>query len=120
MRHVLVHDYYAKEESHQRGFSGFGKKHGLPRIEAYRYLKRFKGMEMLDKFYYVMHTFSFKDTTDDLTAFCHRQGEGACMKLYHGLTVDITKIALAKSKTNKDFGRRFYDTIDIFFYSKDS
>lgn len=38
------------------------------------YLKRFKGIEMLDKFYDVMHTLSFKDATDDLTAFCHRQG----------------------------------------------
>lgn len=52
----------------------FGLRHNLSRVEAYRYLKRFKGMEMLDKFYDVMHTFSFRDTTDDLTAFCHRQG----------------------------------------------
>lgn len=54
--------------------SEFGKRHGLTHVEAYRYLKRFKGMEMLDKFYDVMHTLSFKDTTDDLTAFCHRHG----------------------------------------------
>ena len=40
----------------------------------YRYLKRFQGMDMLDKFYDVMHTLSFKDVTDDLTAFCHRHG----------------------------------------------
>ena len=43
-------------------------------VEAYRYLKRFQGMDMLDKFYDVMHTLSFKDVTDDLTAFCHRHG----------------------------------------------
>lgn len=54
--------------------SEFGKRHGLTHVEAYRYLKRFSGMEMLDKFYDVMHTLSFKDTTDDLTAFCHRHG----------------------------------------------
>lgn len=54
--------------------SEFGNRHGLSPAQAYRYLKRFKGMEMLDKFYDVMHTLSFKDTTDDLTAFCHRQG----------------------------------------------
>ena len=41
---------------------------------VYRYLKRFQGMDMLDKFYDVMHTLSFKDVTDDLTAFCHRHG----------------------------------------------
>ena len=30
------------------------------------------------------------------------------MMLYHGSTVDITRIDLAKSKPNKDFGRAFY------------
>ncbi|MBR1402269.1 MAG: DUF3990 domain-containing protein [Prevotella sp.] len=30
------------------------------------------------------------------------------MKLYHGSTVDITEINLAKSKPNKDFGKAFY------------
>ena len=54
--------------------SEFGKRHGLSRVEAYRYVKRFQGMDMLDKFYDVMHTLSFKDVTDDLTAFCHRHG----------------------------------------------
>ncbi|MDY5079979.1 MAG: DUF3791 domain-containing protein, partial [Prevotella sp.] len=36
--------------------------------------RRFKGIEMLERFYDVMHTLSFKDTTEDLTAFCHRNG----------------------------------------------
>ena len=52
--------------------SEFGKRHGLSHVEAYRYPKRFQGMDMLDKFYDVMHTLSFKDVTDDLTGFCHR------------------------------------------------
>ncbi len=30
------------------------------------------------------------------------------MKLYHGSTVDITEIDLAKSKPNKDFCKAFY------------
>ena len=30
------------------------------------------------------------------------------MKLYHGSTIDIQQIELAKSKPNKDFGRAFY------------
>ncbi len=30
------------------------------------------------------------------------------MKLFHGSTVDIRQIDLAKSKPNKDFGRAFY------------
>lgn len=34
------------------------------------------------------------------------------MKLYHGSTVDIQRIDLAKSKPNKDFGRAFYLSVD--------
>lgn len=30
------------------------------------------------------------------------------MKLYHGSTVNIDTILLAKSKPNKDFGKAFY------------
>lgn len=30
------------------------------------------------------------------------------MKLYHGSTIDISYVDLAKSKPNKDFGRAFY------------
>lgn len=52
----------------------FAKRHKLTDTQAYRYLKRFKGIEMLERFYDVMHTLSFKDTTEDLTAFCHRNG----------------------------------------------
>lgn len=52
----------------------FARRHTLTDVQAYRYLKRFRGIEMLDKFYEVMHTLSFKDTTDDLTAFCHKNG----------------------------------------------
>lgn len=54
----------------------FARRHGLTEIQAYRYLKRFSGIDMLERFYGVMHTLSFKDTTDDLTAFCHRNGGG--------------------------------------------
>ncbi len=54
--------------------SEFGKRHKLSPVEAFRYLKRFKGLDMLDRFYDVMHTLSFKDTTDDLTTYCYRQG----------------------------------------------
>lgn len=33
------------------------------------------------------------------------------MKLYHGSTVDIQQIELAKSKPNKDFGRAFSSSL---------
>ncbi len=34
------------------------------------------------------------------------------IKLYHGSTVDITEIDLAKSRPNKDFGKGFYLSAD--------
>ena len=54
--------------------SDFAKTHSLSTIQAYRYLERFKGLEFIDKFYGVLHTFSFEDAIDDLTAYCHRKG----------------------------------------------
>lgn len=52
----------------------FARRHLLTDTQAYRYLKTFRGIEMLDRFYDVMHTLSFQDTTEDLTGFCHRNG----------------------------------------------
>lgn len=52
----------------------FAEAHGLSAAQAYRYLERFKGIDFLDRFYGVEHTFSFEDTVADLTAYCHRKG----------------------------------------------
>ena len=54
--------------------SEFSKKHHLTGRQAYRYLKEFGGVEMLDNFYDVMHTQSFGNMVLDVTAFCHRRG----------------------------------------------
>ena len=52
----------------------FAMKHSLTTMQAYRYLERFKGLDFIDKFYEVNHTFSFEDVIDDLTSYCHRIG----------------------------------------------
>lgn len=54
--------------------SDFALAHSLTTIQAYRYLERFKGLDFVDKFYEVEHTFSFQDVVEDLTAYCHRKG----------------------------------------------
>lgn len=36
------------------------------------------------------------------------------IQLYHGSTVNINNIDLAKSRPNKDFGRGFYLSADLF------
>lgn len=52
----------------------FAKAHSLTTMQAYRYLDRFQGIDFVDKFYNVEHTFSFEDVIEDLTAYCHRKG----------------------------------------------
>lgn len=54
----------------------FGKAHYLSDTQAYRYLRRYKGVEMIDRFYEVAHTQSFKDMVTDVAAYCRRQGGG--------------------------------------------
>lgn len=54
--------------------SEFATAHSLTTPQAYRYLERFQGIDFLNRFYNVEHTFSFEDTVEDLTAYCHRKG----------------------------------------------
>lgn len=54
--------------------SEFAAKHTLTTPQAYRYLERFKGLDFVNRFYDVEHTYSFEDVVDDLTAYCHRKG----------------------------------------------
>ncbi|MBQ8968229.1 MAG: DUF3791 domain-containing protein [Bacteroidaceae bacterium] len=54
----------------------FGKANHLSDIQAYRYLNRYKGVEMIDRFYDVAHTQSFRDMVTDVAAYCRRQGGG--------------------------------------------
>ena len=54
--------------------SEFAAKHTLTTPQAYRYLERFKGLDFVNRFYDVEHTFSFEDVVDDLTAYCHQKG----------------------------------------------
>lgn len=54
--------------------SEFAAVHSLTPSQAYRYLDRFKGIDFVNRFYNVEHTFSFEDVIEDLTAYCHRKG----------------------------------------------
>jgi hypothetical protein len=38
------------------------------------YLQRYKGLDFVDRFYDVEHTYSFDNTVEDLTAYCKRMG----------------------------------------------
>lgn len=52
----------------------FAHAHNLSTQQAYLYLKKYKGMDFIDQFYDVEHTFSFENSVEDLTAYCHRMG----------------------------------------------
>jgi len=52
----------------------FAKKFGIEEKQAYNYLKRFKGMMYLDSFYDVLHTLSFEDSIEAITAVCNQHG----------------------------------------------
>ena len=52
----------------------FAVTHQMTTSQAYEYLQRYKGLDFVDKFYDVEHTFSFDNTVEDLTAYCKRMG----------------------------------------------
>lgn len=56
----------------------FARRHSYTLQQAYNYLKRYRGIEFLNKGYDVEHLFSIEDAVDDLTAYCQRQG-GLCL-----------------------------------------
>lgn len=42
--------------------------------QALNYLVRFKGIDHLEEFYNVLHTFSFEDSVDSLAKVCRNNG----------------------------------------------
>lgn len=52
----------------------FAQAHTLNSQQAYRYLRRYKGLEFVDRFYDIEHTLSFEDVVEDLTEYCKRNG----------------------------------------------
>ena len=52
----------------------FAHAHNLSTQQAYLYLKKYKGMDFIDKFYDVEHTLSFDEAVEDITIYCKRMG----------------------------------------------
>lgn len=52
----------------------FAKRFSLTDSEAFRYMKRFGGINLVIEHYDIMHTLSMNDTIDDMSAFCRRFG----------------------------------------------
>lgn len=54
--------------------SHFAERNGLNIPQAYRYIKRYGGLCMIDEHYDIMHTLSFTDALDSMTVYMKRQG----------------------------------------------
>ena len=46
----------------------------MPVANAYRYLKRFQGIDFMIEFYNTLHLQSIDDTVDDLVQICKKNG----------------------------------------------
>lgn len=54
--------------------SVFAEKHSLTGGQAYKYLRKFLGLDFLQRFYDIEHTFSIEDAVADATTICKRNG----------------------------------------------
>lgn len=52
----------------------FAAYYHLTDAQALRYLQQYHAIELCDKHYGVMHTLSFRDNIESLTAYCKRMG----------------------------------------------
>ena len=52
----------------------FARHFQLSEVEAYRYICRYQGVELMDEFYDVMYTQPFPDMVDSMAKYCARNG----------------------------------------------
>lgn len=52
----------------------FAKRYKMTSQEAYRYLTRYRGFELCDIHYGIMHTLSLNDNLDSLYKYCKKNG----------------------------------------------
>ena len=52
----------------------FAKRNQMTQQQAYCYLSQFKGLELCDKHYGIMHTLSLDDNLDSISAYCRKNG----------------------------------------------
>jgi hypothetical protein len=69
----------SREERNTVGYvvaliSEFAAFFGIQPRQAYAYLKRFKGLEHLEKYYGVLHTQSFPDAIEAMAEVCAHNG----------------------------------------------
>ena len=54
--------------------SEFAKRNNITQRQAYSYISRFKGFELCDRHYGIMHTLSLDDNVNSLSLYCRKNG----------------------------------------------
>ena len=52
----------------------FGRRYGLTTKQAFNYLKRYKGIDFVDRHYDYVHTQSFESMINDIGEYCRLKG----------------------------------------------
>ena len=52
----------------------FAKRFKLTDVQAYRYIAHYKGIDMIDEHYNIMHTLDIDEMVNSLAIYCNRQG----------------------------------------------
>jgi len=52
----------------------FSDVHGMDYVSGFDYLRRYSGVEFLDRHYAVEHAYSIEDAVADIAAVCRRNG----------------------------------------------
>ena len=52
----------------------FAKRFRLTDVQAYRYVAHYKGIDMIDEHYNIMHTLDLDEMVNSLAIYCNRQG----------------------------------------------
>ena len=103
----------------------FAEKYSLSNSQAYKYLKRFSGLDFLEEFYDIEHTFSIEEAVDDF-----RQGKGVPVvskfmfdesilngksdikiKQFGGYTIEWAEFILLNRNNNTNIQAHDYDIV---------
>lgn len=52
----------------------FAKRNNMTQQQAYSYISKFKGIDLCDRHYGIMHTLSLDDNLDSLSSYCRKNG----------------------------------------------
>ena len=52
----------------------FAKRNNMTQQQAYSYISQFKGIDLCDRHYGIMHTLSLDDNLDSLSSYCRKNG----------------------------------------------